>query len=71
MYGMCIDSLLSAHRLWLMSLKGQTPLRKINGVSYAQGNGLRGPAGHISNMTAITTTEQKRKEVSQVKTRTT
>lgn len=29
----CVCVSLSAHRLWLMSLKGQTPLRKINGVS--------------------------------------
>lgn len=71
MYGVCIDPLLSAQRLWLMSLKGQTPLGKINGVSYAQGNGLRGPAGHISNMTAITAAEQRRKEGSQAKAKTT
>lgn len=45
-----------------MSLKGQTPLRKINGVLEAQGNGLWGPAGHICNATVITTTEQRWKE---------
>lgn len=45
-----------------MSLKGQTPLRKINGVSEAQGNGLWGPAGHICNATVITTTEQRWKK---------
>lgn len=31
--GLCVRSRLFAHRLRLMSLKGQTPLRKINGVS--------------------------------------
>lgn len=60
--GRCMWWLLFAHRLWLMSLKGQTPLRKINGVSQAQGNGLWGPAGRICNMTVITTTEQWWKE---------
>lgn len=62
---------LFAHRPRLMSLKGQTPLRKINGVSRAWGNGLWGPAGDISNMTVITTAEQRRKERSQTKMRTT
>lgn len=38
--GLCLRSRLFAHRLWLMSLKGQKPLRKINGISSARGNGL-------------------------------
>lgn len=63
--GLCVWWLLFARRLWLMSLKGQTPLRKINGVSEARGNGLWGPAGHISNTTVITSAEQSWREWSE------
>lgn len=61
----CTGSLLFADWLWLMSLKGQTPLKKINGVSEAWGNGLWGPARHIPNMTVITGTEHRWKEPSE------
>lgn len=45
-------------RLRLMTLKGQMPLTKINGGSWARGNGLPAPDGRICKATVITATKQ-------------
>lgn len=54
-------SVCSEHHSWLMSLKGQTPRTEIDGAFLGvEGNSLRGPVGHVSNMTLITTAGRRR-----------